>query len=171
MSAALLVETVSQLTDTARLSGDIYRNYLARHRACLLLLEGELGAGKTAFVRSLGPVLGIEENINSPTFNLLNIYENSGTGEDRCDLYHYDLYRLRGADELSELDFPERWSTLPRAGEASRLHAIEWWQCAADAIPKALPRYRLVIEVREQATAPADGPAIDESRVFTLYQL
>ncbi len=168
---------VGDLSETARASADIYREHLSAHRNCLLLLEGELGAGKTAFVRSLGPVLGFDgnTNINSPTFNLLNVYENPRRVPQACDLYHYDLYRLSGADELADLDFIERWEASPPADAPARLHAIEWWQRAADAIPPTMPRYRLALElVPLDSLSPKTTDAYaddEEARRLRLYRL
>ncbi len=69
----------------------------------LLLLYGELGAGKTCLVRGVAAGLGVDKAvpITSPTYTLMNSY--SG----RLPLYHFDLYRLGDADELAELGFEE----------------------------------------------------------------
>ncbi|MEQ9363008.1 MAG: tRNA (adenosine(37)-N6)-threonylcarbamoyltransferase complex ATPase subunit type 1 TsaE [Leptospirales bacterium] len=158
MSELLFETIVRDLSETSRASAEIYREFLSPHRNCLLLLEGELGAGKTAFVHSLGPTLGIKANINSPTFNLLNVYENPGrTARDR-DLYHYDLYRLSGPDELNELDFIERWGESPPGDAPARLHAIEWWQRAGDAIPEHVPRFRILFELQAWIDKTRDEP-------------
>ncbi|NJL83019.1 MAG: tRNA (adenosine(37)-N6)-threonylcarbamoyltransferase complex ATPase subunit type 1 TsaE [Chloroflexaceae bacterium] len=58
-----------------------------------LLLEGDLGAGKTTFIGGIGAGLGIPQPIVSPTFTLLNEYT-----EGRLPLYHFDLYRLSAAE-------------------------------------------------------------------------
>ncbi|MGG6267295.1 tRNA (adenosine(37)-N6)-threonylcarbamoyltransferase complex ATPase subunit type 1 TsaE [Leptolyngbya sp. AN03gr2] len=55
----------------------------------VLLLQGDLGSGKTSFVQALGEGLGIPDSIESPTFTLINEYLNG-----RVPLYHFDLYRL-----------------------------------------------------------------------------
>lgn len=60
----------------------------------VICLDGELGSGKTVFVKGFAKALGIEENITSPTFNIIKEYVN---GE--MPLYHMDVYRL---DELNE---------------------------------------------------------------------
>ena len=67
----------------------------------VILLEGELGAGKTAFTQGIGLGLGVTATINSPTFTILKEYEG------RLPLYHFDLYRLDEPDELYELGFED----------------------------------------------------------------
>jgi tRNA threonylcarbamoyladenosine biosynthesis protein TsaE len=67
----------------------------------VILLEGELGAGKTAFTQGIGLGLGVSATINSPTFTILKEYEG------RLPLYHFDLYRLDEPDELYELGFED----------------------------------------------------------------
>ena len=170
MSRILLEARSHSLAETGSLSDEIYRTFLSAHRLCLLLLDGDLGAGKTAWVHALGPVLGIHENINSPTFNLLNVYENETRSPNACDLYHYDLYRLNDPGELDHLDFLERWQAWPGDAEPARLHAIEWWQRAGQRLPVSVPRFRLQIEI-----LPAQaGDLLDdyeEPRKFTLYAL
>jgi len=68
-----------------------------------LLLEGELGSGKTSFVQGVAAGCGVPENqpVSSPTYTLMNHYVG------RCDLFHFDLYRLAGMDDLEDLGFDE----------------------------------------------------------------
>jgi tRNA threonylcarbamoyladenosine biosynthesis protein TsaE len=70
----------------------------------VILLEGALGAGKTAFTQGIGLGLGVAATINSPTFTILKEYEG------RLPLYHFDLYRLDEPDELYELGFEDYFS-------------------------------------------------------------
>jgi len=65
----------------------------------VLCLEGDLGAGKTLFVQSLAKTLGVEGEVTSPTFNLMNIYEGF------CPILHFDLYRLNTEEELDDIGF------------------------------------------------------------------
>jgi len=69
----------------------------------LVLLRGDLGAGKTCLATGVARGLGVDSSvpITSPTYTLLNCYEG------RLPLYHFDLYRLAGDEELEELGFDE----------------------------------------------------------------
>ncbi|PAX49856.1 tRNA (adenosine(37)-N6)-threonylcarbamoyltransferase complex ATPase subunit type 1 TsaE [Brunnivagina elsteri] len=83
----------------------------------VILLSGDLGAGKTTFVQGIGAGLGINDAIVSPTFTLINEYT-----EGRIPLYHLDLYRLQG-NEVSELNLDSYWEGLEvKPG----IVAIEW---------------------------------------------
>ncbi len=64
----------------------------------IILLDGELGAGKTTFTKGLAKALGVTEEVTSPTFTILNVYESG-----RLRLNHLDMYRVESADELAEL--------------------------------------------------------------------
>lgn len=65
-------------------------------------LIGDLGAGKTVFTKGFAQGLGIEEPVNSPTFTILQIYE-----EGRLPLYHFDVYRIEEPEEMEEVGFDE----------------------------------------------------------------
>lgn len=68
----------------------------------VLLLDGDLGAGKTTFTKGLAKALGVKEEVTSPTFTILNVYE-----DGRLKLNHLDMYRVESADELAELGIEE----------------------------------------------------------------
>ncbi len=89
----------------------------------VLCLEGDLGAGKTLFVQSLARTLGVEGEVTSPTFNLMNIYEGI------CRIYHFDLYRLENETELEDIGFYEYTE------EPEGIVVIEW----PDKFPESLP--------------------------------
>jgi len=80
----------------------------------IVLLQGELGSGKTTFVKGLGKAFKVaSKKVNSPTFVLMNYYKG------KLPVYHFDLYRLGNSRELDSLDFDEYFY-----GEGISL--IEW---------------------------------------------
>jgi len=81
---------------------------------------GDLGAGKTAFVRGMAKGMGISARVNSPTFTIVNEY----IGER--ELYHFDMYRLGSADELFDIGWEDY---LSRGGVC----AVEWSENVEDA--------------------------------------
>ena len=89
----------------------------------LIVLSGEIGAGKTVFVRELARGMGIEDRVTSPTFTLLHTYE----GPIR--LHHLDLYRINGPSEVIDLDLPECLDDVA-------VTAIEWGERALSALPQ-----------------------------------
>ena len=88
----------------------------------ILALHGELGTGKTTFVQGLALALNIKYPITSPTFTIINEY----TG--LTPLYHMDLYRLSGPDEILALGFEDY---LANEG----IVAVEWAERAGDLMP------------------------------------
>ena len=96
----------------------------------VICLDGELGSGKTVFVKGFAHALGIEDNITSPTFNIIKEY-NSG----ELPLYHMDVYRLDGkVDDLGIEDYYTRGGVT----------IIEW----SDMIKDYLPEERLDIKFK-----------------------
>ena len=95
----------------------------------LVVLAGDLGAGKTCFTQGVAVGLGIDERVTSPTFTLHNRYEGS------LVLNHLDVYRLDQLEETLDLDLPE----LLESG----LTVIEW----GEQIDPALPADHLVVRL------------------------
>ncbi len=114
-------------TDTLLLAQNIESEKFPNMVICL---DGELGTGKTIFVKGFAQALGIEETITSPTFNIVKEYE---SGE--LPLYHMDVYRLdEKKDTIGIQDY------FHKGG----ITIIEW----ADMIKDELPEERLEIEFR-----------------------
>ena len=114
-------------TDTLEIAQNIESEKFPNMVICLI---GELGSGKTMFVKGFAHALGLEENITSPTFNLVKEYLN---GE--MPLYHMDVYRLEGSNENVGIEdyFFKNGVTI-----------IEW----SDMITDLLPEERLEIEFK-----------------------
>lgn len=89
----------------------------------VILLAGELGAGKTAFVQGFGAALGVEEPITSPTFTLAHQYEGS------LVVHHLDVYRLERLAEMDDIGVSELI-------DGNGVVLIEWGDAVAPALPK-----------------------------------
>lgn len=96
-------------------------------------LTGDLGVGKTVFTQGLAKGLGIDEPVNSPTFTIVQVYD-----EGRLPFYHFDVYRIGDLDEMEETGFEEYVM-----GEGVTL--IEW----ADLIREILPERRTEILIEK----------------------
>ncbi len=100
-------------------------------------LIGELGSGKTEFVRGFVSQLSQDAVVRSPSFSLVNTYQTS-----QFSVHHFDFYRLSRADELFEIGFDE-YLADPQA-----LCLIEW----ADMFPEVMPEHARYIQFSETAS-------------------
>ncbi len=89
----------------------------------VLVLSGDLGAGKTQFSKGVAAGLGVPDDVTSPTFNILVEYEG-----DELTLFHFDLYRLDDPDELDDIDF---FGVL----ESDGVSLVEWGDKFPDDMP------------------------------------
>ena len=101
----------------------------------VVAFTGDLGAGKTAFVRGMAQGLGISQRVTSPTFTIVNEYE-GGT----LPLFHFDMYRLRDADDLFDIG----WEDFLRRGGVC---AVEW----SETIQEALEPDTIYVDIRRGA--------------------
>lgn len=98
----------------------------ARHlkKGDIILLQGELGAGKTTFTKGLAKGLGMKTNeVNSPTFILMNYYEG------KLPVYHFDFYRLTQSKELKTVEMDEYFY-------GNGVSVIEWPERLGELLPK-----------------------------------
>jgi tRNA threonylcarbamoyladenosine biosynthesis protein TsaE len=115
------------------------------HGGELLLLDGQLGAGKTTFTQGLAKGMNISAVVNSPTFTLLKEYRREPFGQispptsETQALYHFDLYRLDDPEEMIDLGFEEYFY-------GSGVCVVEW----ADKATNFWPTERLYIHLTAQ---------------------
>ena len=110
----------------------------------VIAFTGDLGAGKTAFVRGLARGLGVRERVTSPTFTIVNEYEGG-----RLPLFHFDMYRLGSADELFDIGWEDY---LARGG----ICAVEWSENVSDALDNDC----LLVDIRRGEN--------DDQRIITI---
>ena len=146
MSSAFLKTSTAEETQTLAFQiaqyarpGDIY------------CLEGPLGAGKTVFAQGFARGLGIEEEITSPSFPIIQHYEHVPP------LYHFDFYRLSGADEVREMGADELFL-------GSGISLIEWPDRAAGLLPGDAITIHIDIdgEAERRINISADSERIQE---------
>ena len=94
----------------------------------VVLLRGDLGAGKSDLTRGIARGLGVRETVTSPSFTILNVYESG-----RCPLYHFDWYRLESADELYELGLDEYIG-------GDGIAVVEWPERCPEVVPERFVR-------------------------------
>lgn len=98
----------------------------------VIVLEGELGAGKTKFTEGFLSYFGLENEISSPTFTIVNEYKN-----EKANIYHFDVYRLEDVEEFYAIGGEEYFS--------KGICIIEW----GEIIKEALPQHYIKIEIQK----------------------
>ena len=112
-------------------------------------LQGDLGVGKTAFVRGFVSVFSPASTVRSPTFSLVNEYRSAP-----LPVFHFDLYRIEDEDDLASIGYDDY---LARKGVC----LVEW----SEKIPDALPARRFTVKLEK------DDPSAPDHRKITLERL
>ncbi len=98
----------------------------------IICLNGDLGAGKTAFTSGIAKAMGIQGYITSPTFTIVNEYNAA------VPLYHFDVYRIVDSDEMYEIGFDEYI-------DGNGIIVIEW----ADSIKNIIPQNQISVRIKK----------------------
>ena len=96
-------------------------------------LTGDLGTGKTVFTQGVAAGLGLTEPVNSPTFTIVQVYE-----EGRLPFYHFDVYRIGDIEEMEEIGYDDYFF-------GNGICLIEW----ADLIEEILPEDRISVRIEK----------------------
>lgn len=109
--------------------------FLGKHarRGQIYTMNGDLGVGKTVFTQGFAHGLGIEEAVSSPTFTIVQVYE-----EGRLPFYHFDVYRISDIEEMEEIGYDDYFF-----GEGVCM--IEW----AELIRELLPEHVVTVKIEK----------------------
>lgn len=119
--------TIGELTEVAKWIIDNFNN------RNIIIINGEMGSGKTTLIKEIGKQLNVEQLINSPTFSIVNEYE-TATGEI---IFHFDCYRIETYKEALEIGIPEYLNSGNRC-------FIEW----AENIKDLLPDEKMLVTIK-----------------------
>ena len=126
---------IQTLEELHQIAGEVLTALVPPKGATVLALKGDLGAGKTAFVKALAKHVGITQEITSPTFVIMKSYEIPSHAFLKT-LVHIDAYRIESDDEMRVLKFGEILS------DQSNLVCNEW----PEKIQNLIPHHTMVIE-------------------------
>lgn len=133
------VRTIVHEGEMAKVAEEILSTLSGKDSAHVIALQGELGAGKTTFVKALANMLGITEHVTSPTFVIMKSYRVEGHAWIE-ELVHIDAYRIENIDEVRILRLPELFK------KAGRIVCIEWPEHIAESIPEDALKVHISIE-------------------------
>ena len=121
LGGELMLKVISKSVEQTNKLGESLGRLLKQ--GDIICLTGDLGAGKTAFTKGIGVGMDVKELITSPTYTIINEYNGI------IPLYHFDVYRLEGVEEMYELGYEEYFF-----GDGAVV--IEWADIVKDIIPK-----------------------------------
>lgn len=121
-----MIETYEKICKNLKDTKDLAKKFakLVEEKGCFVNLYGEIGAGKTAFVKEVAKEIGIEEKVTSPTFVILNEYHGG-----KLPMYHFDLYRLENEGVKTIMDELREYS------EGKQLTFVEWAEFSQNEFP------------------------------------
>ena len=121
-----MIETYEKIWKNLEDTKDLAKKFakLVEEKGCFVNLYGEIGAGKTAFVKEVAKEIGIEEKVTSPTFVILNEYHGG-----KLPMYHFDLYRLENEGVKTIMDELREYS------EGKQLTFVEWAEFSQNEFP------------------------------------
>lgn len=125
----MIIETFSE-KETYELGRHLSKNAKPGQ---IFSLIGDLGTGKTVFTKGMAAGLGIEEPVSSPTFTIVQIYE-----EGRMPFYHFDVYRIGDIEEMDEIGYEDYFY-------GNGICLVEW----ADLIKELMPENTVTIRIEK----------------------
>ncbi len=122
---------------------DLGRTFAERlQQGDIVALYGELGAGKTEFVKGVCEYLQVNDIVSSPTYTIMNQYDGQLGDEQPVKIYHVDLFRIKSSDELEEIGFDDCMYSH------NSIKLVEWAEKANGHLPSS--RYRVAFRQSEK---------------------
>ena len=147
--------SLSSLSDTETLAGKIAALLEAGD---VVELTGDLGAGKTTFAKfMIRHLLGVQTEVTSPTFNIVQLYD-----APAFTIWHFDLYRLKSPHELVEIGLDEALN--------SGVSLIEWSEIASDFLPNERLIVKLSCRTNDERVIILEGHGKWQKMLQTLYK-
>ena len=140
---------IQSLEDLSR-AADLFLSHLGGVR--IIAFYGKMGVGKTTFIKMLCKKLGVEENVTSPTFNLVNEYRCAGSG---TRIFHFDFYRIKNLEEVFDMGYEDYFYS-------DAYCFIEW----PELIEGLLPEEALKVHIEEisDKVRTSDGASMASSQ-------
>ena len=123
-------------------------------RGDVVVLLGDLGAGKTEFAKGICRLLAVDDLVTSPTFSIINQYAGTTTEGEQLKIYHVDLYRIESPEQLVEVGFDD----MVFAHDAIKI--VEWPQNAGASLPDT--RWEVKIDQSDES---------DDHRTLTIRRI
>lgn len=123
----IIIKSVDEIDNAAK---EFIRNM---GDSTVFAFYGKMGAGKTTFIKSLCKQLGVEDEVNSPTFAIVNEYRSATTAEL---IYHFDFYRIKKIEEVYDMGYEDYFYS-------GALCLIEWPELAESVLPEDTVRIRI----------------------------
>ncbi len=134
-------QKISSISELSHFATEVLEKLSKSEAAKVITLKGDLGVGKTAFVKELAKALGVSEEITSPTFAIMKSYQT--THKDFSILTHIDAYRIEDVEEMKVLRFEEFLQ------DPNRIICIEWPERIETLLPKQTNSISLTINPDE----------------------
>jgi tRNA threonylcarbamoyladenosine biosynthesis protein TsaE len=128
-----MVQTTTSEIETARMAG-LFAKTLGRGE--VVALYGDLGSGKTQFVKGVCKYFNVAQQVTSPTFVLMNRYRGSESGGRELMIFHFDLYRIKNLSEVYDMGYQEFF-------HGDGICLVEW----AEQLESLLPRRRYDVKM------------------------
>lgn len=123
-------------------------------RGDVVVLLGELGAGKTEFAKGICRLLAVDDLVTSPTFSIINQYAGTTTEGEQLKIYHVDLYRIESPEQLVDVGFDD----MVFAHDAIKI--VEWPENAGASLPDT--RWEVKIDQSDES---------DDHRTLTIRRI